>query len=1184
MAFYVNEARLSEIKVGGVDVTDRVIEWTCSDSSANNQGCIQTTGTLKLGQESGIDQIKNLKRNKYKRGLEVIVKVQKVDQSIVRHPRGLLYVISSSWNPDEASVSIELGCRITLANITGEVAGLLALAPLPLDPAQEDFASISNSFAAAGQYVYQDNTGSLVTGDFFEGNTFGVVSPGSWVSIYGATAFTVTPLQASGVIPDVINLQYEYPEGALSEDNTGKIDKNTTKSDYFVQYPGTVYIRTNSDPDAMPPGGSVEAPNPGYSNPCGNSPTTPGGGGPDKPNSCSSTFQTEKATITQPATRKETSETHYDAIGAQVSYRLQEVRGPALEINQQYFADAYQACRYQYATACNPGGNCPLDGMETVLQTYTEEFYSYDGAGTLVTKTVDNYKNQLAAAQPFNWRAGNVDGNVQGFTALTTLNYYLSTRVITEYEENENINKETTTTYTSIAESGSGLGITSQDFAGATTELSEAKQTPKVNGNFSNLSTQTNGSGSGMVLDVIMSGAGAVTKANVNEFEITEIFPFSRTGNGVPVFGGTGTGMKVNYFVSQYNGELQEFEWSIVDPGTGYTVNDIVTVINSTYGEPINFKLKVKKTTKPTVSATIKISGEDYYPGDSVWVTSDSLYQAGALNAQGQGNLVFEVLDSTDSAQPNSDGGSASNFDVNKGAPPLIANVYRALKTTTESNGSGLTVDMYVTESGSVVKLGSVQTPPVPYPNTPSFNCGWIKGPTTVSPTGGSGSGLMVAIRFNQVVPDSSNPNLNVIDCDHYQVAEIIDPGSGYKQGDQVEISAETIRSIWKLTAVPSDAQPWILEVNKNGPTNIELYPSQGGANYEKGDVITITGQTLMDANATNATQIADVSAKVTKIVKGLAASNISISAMNGVKTRVINKSATITTLPIVPDTVNNPTTSTSEGTSRIVLRKGTVDTSSGIPEAVPYVQDASIPVPLLLTDGPDIAEAVTVYSRYLESFVLGDALGLQIVESLRDEIVDNWKPGLSFRYFDPPTNRILAMRMDAVTWGISPTETALSTNAIYLGQSNGTVQVPGDGGGALNNTVGDATPIINEPDPSSGNASGAGSSTAVEPPPPVPQPPQVDQETAIDQGDFLMDIEVYISLSQIQTELIGPGISIEKHTLTISDESQLVVYLTGQVVEDGDTLAVGPGGSIPYSYDGSLLTTDAVILEEIFD
>ena len=1188
MAFVINETRLHEVKVDGVDVTSRVLEFTCTDTSAFNAGCIQTTGQLVLGQESGIDEIKNIRRNRYKRGVQVIIKLKKVDGSIVRHPRGLLYVLSSSWSPDEATGTIELGCRITLANLTGKTEELLALAPLPLDPAQQDFSAISNSFAAAGKYVYQDNQGNFQTGEFFEGNTFGNVTAGSWVSIFGKTAFSVQPLQASGVIPDIINLQYEYPEGALSENNTGRIDKDTTKSDYFLQYPGTVYIRVNSDPDAMPPGGSVEAPNPGYTNPCGNSPTSPGGQGPDRPNSCSQTFETEKATITQPAQRKETSETHYDAIGAQVSYRIKEVRGPAIEVNQQYFADAYQACRYQYATACNPGGNCPLDGMETILQSYDEEFYTYDENGTLITKTTDSYKNQLAAAQPFNWRAGNVDGNVQGFVTLSTLNYYLSRRVITEYEEKGNVNKETTTTYTSIAESGSGLGITSENFEGATTELSEAKQAPKVNGNFSNLSTSTNGGGSGMVLDVIMSEAGQVDKASVDQFQVTEVYPFTRRGNGVPVSGGTGSGLKVNYVISQFNGEIDEFEWSIVQKGVGYTKGDILTVIESSYGEPINFKLEVKKTSKPSVSATIKLTGEDYYPGDSVWVTSDSLYQAGALNAQGQGNLVFEVLDST-SSLPEDEGGAAGNFDVKKGLPPLITGVYRNLKTETDGSGSGCTVDMYVTVSGEVTKLGNVQKPPLPF-TTESLNCSFVRHPVRVAPQGGSGQGLEITIKFNDIGPDPNNPNSNIIDCTGYTIGEIVNPGSGYKNGDQVSLSWTVIRNALRLYSTNADfpfGEPddWIMEVNKNGQTNIELYPNQGGANYEKNDKITITEATILKAKATNATTIGEVTAKIIKIVQGLAASNISINAMNGVKTRTINKSSTITALPIVPDTVNNPITSTLEGQSRLVLRKGTVDESATIPEAVPYVQDTAVPVPLLLTSGAEIAEAVQIYSYYLESFTLGDALGLQIVESLRDEIVDNWKPGLSFRYVDARTQKIIAMRMDACAWGISPDETVVSMNAIYLGQSNGTVSVAGLASGVLDNTVGDETVIFNPPYSAPGNATGAGFSTDTDPEPPVPpSPPEIEGETAIDQGDFILDIEVYIYLENLQTELIGPGISIDQHTLTANNQSQLVVYLTGQVVEDGDTLAVGPGGSIPYSYNGSLLTADAVIVEDIFE
>ena len=374
MSYYVNTAKTSRIRVNGQNVTNRVIQWTATDQSLFNNGAMVTSGELVLGRTAGMDQVVDYPRLAFRRGEKVIVDVELSDGTFTRHPRGLLYVLGSTYNPEQGTETLDLGCRLALAALTDEVDDLKGLAPIPLDPARDDFQSISGSFAAAGQYMYMDNTGSIQTGSFFEGNEWGNVS-NNWTSVLGVTTSQVSPLQGAEAIPDAIELSYEYPEGAVTDDNTGRIDVDETKSDYFLQYPGTVYVRT-ADGSGIPGGVQIEQPNPGYSNPCGNTPTDPGNGGQDKPSSCSEGYETVKSTITVPATNTQRSESHYKGLGGQITYRYSETRGPAIEVNNQYFADAYASCRYTYATACNPGGDCPLVGTETILQQYRRSLTS----------------------------------------------------------------------------------------------------------------------------------------------------------------------------------------------------------------------------------------------------------------------------------------------------------------------------------------------------------------------------------------------------------------------------------------------------------------------------------------------------------------------------------------------------------------------------------------------------------------------------------------------------------------------------------------------------------------------------------------------------------------------------------------------------------------------------------------
>ena len=158
------------------------------------------------------------------------------------------------------------------------------------------------------------------------------------------------------------------------------------------------------------------------------------------------------------ARRTETSRTEYSGPAGQVSYVRTQTRGPAVEANSQYFADAYAYCRYTWSTRCQPNGACSTDdGMEDILLGYTEQVNYYGPANELIRTVTDSYSTTLSAAQPFDWRSGVVNGAPQGFTPLATDTLYRVNRVISEYYTDSNSNVQLTTTYTSSTSRGTGI-------------------------------------------------------------------------------------------------------------------------------------------------------------------------------------------------------------------------------------------------------------------------------------------------------------------------------------------------------------------------------------------------------------------------------------------------------------------------------------------------------------------------------------------------------------------------------------------------------------------------------------------------------------------------------------------------------------------------------------------------------
>ena len=453
MSYLVGSSKIHRITINGEDYTSQLVSWQASDSSCYKQGLVTTQGQVVLAGVQGGPYMTDYDRNNFKRGQEVILEIKTREGDVVRHPRGLLYVITNSYNVETEEMTIQLGCQIDLAQLTENYEALLPLAPLPLDPLRRDAGAVSQSLASAGMYAFQNNAGELVSDRFFGNDTTESHDFGEWVSVLGRTSLSVQPLAGTKPIPDSINLAYN----SLAGDNTtgGKVDITTTESYYFITYPATYYQRTGNGLGSIT-GVIVTAPSSGQSSSCGNTPPAPGGSTAPAP--CNDGYELQQQPLVLPAEKLETQRTEYNGPAGQVSRVYSERRGPALEANSQYFADQYAYCRYTWSTACNPNGSCSTeDGMQDILLGYTEQINEYGGAGELLRTITDTYATTLSGAQPFDWRSGNINGVPQDFQTMSVTDMYRVTRVINEIFVENNSNVQETTTYTSVTQNGAGL-------------------------------------------------------------------------------------------------------------------------------------------------------------------------------------------------------------------------------------------------------------------------------------------------------------------------------------------------------------------------------------------------------------------------------------------------------------------------------------------------------------------------------------------------------------------------------------------------------------------------------------------------------------------------------------------------------------------------------------------------------
>ena len=170
-------------------------------------------------------------------------------------------------------------------------------------------------------------------------------------------------------------------------------------------------------------------------------------------------FTTERRPLWVSASSREESSSKYEGPGLQLSSTLTVRTGPAVEANNQYFADLYHNCVQSSADECNVNGNCGISsGMTTITLSKTTTENKYDASGALVSTVQENWVPRIAGAQPVDWRAGIEKGMIIGFrTPSNAYGLYRVSAVKTTYEYSETKTVSRTTTYNSITTRQSGI-------------------------------------------------------------------------------------------------------------------------------------------------------------------------------------------------------------------------------------------------------------------------------------------------------------------------------------------------------------------------------------------------------------------------------------------------------------------------------------------------------------------------------------------------------------------------------------------------------------------------------------------------------------------------------------------------------------------------------------------------------
>lgn len=466
MAWLVNKTSGIVLTIGGTNYTSNLLNIQLTDDSIFNNGIITTSGTITLAKLPGGTSIEDYQKSIFLRGVLVTIDIV-VPSGTQRHPRGYLYVVNTSYSPEDQQLSIEVGCKLYLASLSDNVAYLLNQTVFTLAEDQQDFTTLSSAIQSESKFIWQDNQGQIIKANFYDGDYLGTnKAAGEWVSVLGATAIEVAPLSAGGLVPDKIELTYQRKISTADKFPDGKIDTVTDLSTYYLTYPATIWTRkrptnglrgiTGSGQRSVLPSGAGRT-----SLSCGSSPSRPTRAGGNE--TCTEGYESTPSKRARTATAFEKTVSYYDGPGNQLSYAISERFGPAVELNNQYFADLYAFCVWGYGSSCNPSGKCPLKGMEYVQHGYTTRTYKYGSGGELIETIQQEWVNQLACAQPADYRSGDRQegGSVdlRPFRELSYHDLYLNryTKTTYEYFDNGNIQFEETWVSPCSGSTDSGL-------------------------------------------------------------------------------------------------------------------------------------------------------------------------------------------------------------------------------------------------------------------------------------------------------------------------------------------------------------------------------------------------------------------------------------------------------------------------------------------------------------------------------------------------------------------------------------------------------------------------------------------------------------------------------------------------------------------------------------------------------
>lgn len=111
-------ARNVRLLIGGANFTPCLISFQGSDSHLDQSGLVSFTGSILLGKALGFSQSLDDRKNptRFCRGVPVILEIANTANTLARHPRGALRILTAKYDLELQQLTLEVGDLIALLN------------------------------------------------------------------------------------------------------------------------------------------------------------------------------------------------------------------------------------------------------------------------------------------------------------------------------------------------------------------------------------------------------------------------------------------------------------------------------------------------------------------------------------------------------------------------------------------------------------------------------------------------------------------------------------------------------------------------------------------------------------------------------------------------------------------------------------------------------------------------------------------------------------------------------------------------------------------------------------------------------------------------------------------------------------------------------------------------------------